>query len=183
MKKDPTIDTSFLPDREREEILARERMHLKKEWLEMQDKMKEQPIYITYIYWEAPGKRRVEACKQGDSIGNFLAAIRRHFPLIKNTSPEHLMYVKEGIIIPLHYTFYDFVINKTKGKNGLLFYPEAPPTVDSSTPDNQVGKVVDKLWYEKNKHIYPASQWELFDPQKDYDCVKASGKDRLFDFF
>ena len=29
-------------------------------------------------------------------------------------------------------------------------------------------KVVDRRWYEKNKHIYPASMWEEFDPEKDY---------------
>lgn len=29
-------------------------------------------------------------------------------------------------------------------------------------------KVVDRRWYEKNKHIFPASTWEDFDPTKDY---------------
>ena len=29
-------------------------------------------------------------------------------------------------------------------------------------------KVVDRRWYEKNKHIFPASTWEDFDPNKDY---------------
>jgi protein FAM50 len=26
------------------------------------------------------------------------------------------------------------------------------------------GKVVERRWYEKNKHIFPASRWEPFDP-------------------
>lgn len=29
-------------------------------------------------------------------------------------------------------------------------------------------KVVDRRWYERNKHIYPASVWQEFDPEKDY---------------
>jgi len=29
-------------------------------------------------------------------------------------------------------------------------------------------KVVDRRWYERNKHIFPASTWEEFDPSKDY---------------
>ena len=29
-------------------------------------------------------------------------------------------------------------------------------------------KVVDRRWYERNKHIFPASVWETFDPEKDY---------------
>jgi len=29
-------------------------------------------------------------------------------------------------------------------------------------------KVVDRRWYDRNKHIFPASVWEAFDPAKDY---------------
>ena len=29
-------------------------------------------------------------------------------------------------------------------------------------------KVVDRRWYERNKHIFPASVWEEYDPGKDY---------------
>ncbi|KAF2401476.1 XAP5 domain protein [Trichodelitschia bisporula] len=34
--------------------------------------------------------------------------------------------------------------------------------------DPTVTKVVDRRWYERNKHIFPASVWEEFDPTKDY---------------
>ena len=34
--------------------------------------------------------------------------------------------------------------------------------------DPNATKVVDRRWYEKNKHIFPASTWEDFDPTKDY---------------
>ena len=34
--------------------------------------------------------------------------------------------------------------------------------------DATLTKVVDRRWYEKNKHIYPASTWEDFDPTRDY---------------
>lgn len=34
--------------------------------------------------------------------------------------------------------------------------------------DPNVTKVVDRRWYERNKHIFPASVWEEFDPGKDY---------------
>lgn len=30
------------------------------------------------------------------------------------------------------------------------------------------GKVVDRHWYNKNKHIYPASRWAPFDESKAY---------------
>jgi protein FAM50 len=88
-----------------------------------------------------------------------------------------------GIIIPSHYTFYDFVINKTLGKSGLLFDPAAPPTADTETSESRIGKIVDRLWYERNKQHYPASQWEVFDPQRDYGRVHAKAVDKLYDFF
>lgn len=34
--------------------------------------------------------------------------------------------------------------------------------------DPSLVKVVDRRWYEKNKHIYPMSVWADFDPAKDY---------------
>ena len=34
--------------------------------------------------------------------------------------------------------------------------------------DPTVTKVVDRRWYERNKHIFPASVWEEFEPVKNY---------------
>ena len=31
---------------------------------------------------------------------------------------DNLMYIKEDLIIPQHYSFYDFIINKARGKSG-----------------------------------------------------------------
>jgi protein FAM50 len=180
--KDPTIDTSFLPDREREEMLARERARLQQEWYDMQEHIKQEPIHIAYSPWEAVGQRRVHTCRKGDSIGKFLADIRQYWPSIKHANPDDLMYIKEGIIIPLHYTFYDFLVNKTQGKSGLLFDADAPASA-IGIPDHVIGKVVDRVWYDRNKHIYPASTWDVFDPQKDYSRAgKRNGKEELFDF-
>lgn len=32
-------------------------------------------------------------------------------------------------------------------------------------------QVVLRSWYEKNKHIYPATRWEAFEPKKKYDIT------------
>ena len=40
--------------------------------------------------------------------------------------------------------------------------------LEGSDDDAAYTKVVDRRWYEKNKHIFPASTWEEFDPEKDY---------------
>lgn len=56
--KDPNIDTSFLPDREREEEERRVREQLRQEWLKKQEEIKREPIQITYSYWDGTGHRK-----------------------------------------------------------------------------------------------------------------------------
>jgi protein FAM50 len=58
-RKDPAVDTSFLPDREREQRLVAEREKLRAEWLETQEKVKGEPLEITYSYWDGSGHRRI----------------------------------------------------------------------------------------------------------------------------
>lgn len=40
--------------------------------------------------------------------------------------------------------------------------------LEGYTDDPNLTKVVDRRWYERNKHIFPASMWEEFDPGKAY---------------
>lgn len=40
--------------------------------------------------------------------------------------------------------------------------------LEGYTDDPSLTKVVDSRWYNRNKHIYPASIWENFDPARDY---------------
>lgn len=58
LKKNPHVDTSFLPDREREEAERRERERLRLEWLEKQEQIKKEDIEITYSYWDGTGHRK-----------------------------------------------------------------------------------------------------------------------------
>lgn len=57
-RKNPNVDTSFLPDREREEQERREREELRQEWLRKQEEMKKEDIEITYSYWDGSGHRK-----------------------------------------------------------------------------------------------------------------------------
>lgn len=43
--------------------------------------------------------------------------------------------------------------------------------------DPTLTKVVDRRWYERNKHIYPASIWLEYDPAKVVDYSKGIRKD------
>lgn len=43
-----------------------------------------------------------------------------------------------------------------------------PDELEGAQDDPMVTKVVDRRWYDRNKHLFPASLWEEFDPAKDY---------------
>lgn len=40
--------------------------------------------------------------------------------------------------------------------------------IEGADDDPTYTKVVDRRWYERNKHIFPASVWQEFDQDKDY---------------
>ena len=52
------MDTSFLPDREREELEKIERERLRKEWLAQQEDVKAEVIEVTYSFWDGSGHRK-----------------------------------------------------------------------------------------------------------------------------
>ncbi|KAI9305784.1 FAM50A protein [Cunninghamella echinulata] len=180
--KDPSVNTSFLPDREREEQERIERENLRKEWLQKQEAIKNETIDITYSYWDGTGHRKVVQCKKGDTIAQFLDNCRKQFPQLRGVNVDNLIYVKEDLIIPHHYTFYDFIINKVRGKSGPLFSFDVHDDirlVNDATVEKEeshAGKVVERSWYERNKHIFPASRWETYEHSKDYGAYRIKDK-------
>ena len=66
-----------------------------------------------------------------------------------------------------HYTFYNFIVNKARGKSGPLFnfdvHDDVRLLADASKEkdESHAGKVVERSWYQRNKHIFPASRWEV----------------------
>ncbi|ETN58690.1 FAM50A [Anopheles darlingi] len=72
IRKNPDVDTSFLPDREREEDDNRLREELRQEWAMKQATLKDQEITITFSYWDGSGHRKSVAMKKGNSIYQFL---------------------------------------------------------------------------------------------------------------
>lgn len=177
--KDPSVPTDFLPDKEREEREEALRAELKKEYLRQQDAVKAEEIEVTYSYWDGAGHRRTIKVKKGNSIGDFLKAVRdqlgTQFKEMRGVSVDNLMYIKEDIILPQHYTFYDLIKTQARGKSGPLFefgvVEDIRVVNDASKEkgDSHAGKVVERHWYDRNKHIFPANRWENFDPEKKWD--------------
>nr|CAD2179744.1 unnamed protein product [Meloidogyne enterolobii] len=153
---DPTVDTSFLPDRERDEQIQRERERIGAEWLEMQEKEKnEEILWLRFV------------------IGMDLHILfRKEFLELKLATVENLMFIKEDLIIPHFYTFQDFIKTRQMGKTGPLWQFESVGEIrvrqDAALDvgESHPVKVVLRSWYEKNKHIYPASRWSLLCQEK-----------------
>lgn len=56
--KNPAVDTSFLPDRDREEQERVLREELRQKWLKEQEAIKKEDIEVTYSYWDGSGHRK-----------------------------------------------------------------------------------------------------------------------------
>ena len=102
MMKCPFVDTSFLPDREREEEEARMREELRLEWTRKQEAIKSEEIEITYSYWDGSGHRRVMRMKKGNTIQQFLQKcleqLKNEFNELKSSSVDRLMYIKVSLL-------------------------------------------------------------------------------------
>lgn len=210
---------------------SKEREALRKEYLALQDRVKSAEFAIPFVFFDG-GNLPGGTCRvtKGDYIWKFLdgsrkvgaevgayedakernaasaARARREWAKV---GVDDLMMVRGEIIIPPHYDFYYFIMNKSKGPGGRVLFdystqppasmdeeaeenedrttshdydplsqpsaskakpkPKTPITeLEGANDDPSFTKVVDRRWYEKNKHIYPASVWQTFDSEKDY---------------
>ncbi|CAF1646046.1 unnamed protein product, partial [Didymodactylos carnosus] len=149
------------------------------------------------------GHRRSLRIKKRMTIQQFLLkaleVLRREnmFNELKSSTVDQLMFVKDDVILPHHYSFYDFIVTRARGRSGLLFtFTEplklntivevSPTTATSISTDNNTntnvsndnsntsqqsthaGKICLRSWYERNKHIFPACRWEPYDPEKKF---------------
>ena len=116
--------------------------------------------------------------ERGATIHAFLEKARDQlsgeFPDLRRVAAENLMYVKEDLIVPSHFSFHDLIVAKARGKSGPMFDFSAREDVrlvgDVRTESDAVhpGKVCLRAWYERNKHIFPASRWENYEPGVDH---------------
>ena len=159
MMKNPTVDTSFLPDQEREQRAKAEKERLRKEWLEKQKSMKEELLEITYSYWDGTGHRRTVTCKKGDTVAKFLELVRRdlakEFREMGNVSSDALLYVKEDLILPQDISFYDLIATRARGKSGPLFNFDVHDDVRMGAIDARIEK--DESHPGKGELVMPRS--------------------------
>ncbi|KAI9901141.1 hypothetical protein N3K66_002958 [Trichothecium roseum] len=209
---------------------AAEREALRQEFLSVQEAVKATEIAIPFVFYDGVnvpgGTVRV---KKGDFTWLFLDKSRKLGAKLGSREDkatrrkqwarvgvDDLLLVRGCAIIPHHYDFYFFVLNKSLGPGGgrIFNYSHTPPirpegseggptnplttakskleeakalpdisTLEGANDDPTLTKVVDRRWYERNKHIYPASTWQTFDPEKDYSTeIRRDGGGNTFFF-
>eukprot|EP01034_Spumella_vulgaris_P034890 gene34890-43020_t len=138
-------------------------------------------LEVVYSYWDGSGHRKEITVKKGMTIGKFLEAAKAQlvteFSDLRSSNAEDLIY---------HYTFYDLIVTKARGKSGPLFcfdVHEDLRMVNDATvekDESHPGKIVDRRYFERNKHIFPYSRWENYDPKVSYERYTVYGGDVNF---
>jgi protein FAM50 len=176
--KDPTAHTSFLYDAGRQFDKEKQKQDLIEEYYSMQETMKKEKLEVTYSYWDGSGHRRTTHVEKQFTIGQFLTKAKKElektdFPELRSTTLDSLMYVKEDLIIPHNISFYELIKEQKAGKSGPLFHFDVREDLRTgdvrvAKDESHAGKIVDRKWYERNKHIFPASRWEMYDKNKKF---------------
>ncbi|KAI4108832.1 MAG: hypothetical protein L6R37_000830 [Teloschistes peruensis] len=258
----PNATIPYTPKALTKSALLREtqtRELLRKKFLAVQEAVKATDIVIPFVFYDGTnipgGTCRV---KKGDFVWLFLDRSRKVGAELgvaggdkssrrewARVGVDDLMMVRGEVIIPHHYDFYYFIVNKTLGHSSIPLFDYASTTTTTSTPsitntnlspsnpphssrspspepsspsynplthhpskplpknptttnttipsdptnlegattDPTFTKVVDRRWYERNKHIFPASVWEEFDPGRDYSKgMRRDGEGNAFFF-
>ena len=219
---------------------AKTRDALRKEFLAMQEAIRNTEILIPFIFYDGTNiPAGTVKVKKGDPVWLFLDRSRKvgadrgvgRYQVRKEirrewvrASVDDLILVRGNIMIPhvcshhleigkapladslKHYEFYYFIVNKVPSfsrAGGLLFdYSSSPPPATSPeenlltrpSNDNLEGgdkdptltRVVNRRWYERNKHIYPASLWCEYEPGKEFEekmmTTRRDAKGNVFFF-
>jgi len=186
--KNPSVDSSFLPDKDRDDAVAKRREELADEYRKQQDVIKAEMIEVTYSYHDPSGRdgfkghRNAITLPKGSTMQEFLNKCREQQVALRSCSAADLMYVKEDLILPHGLTFYELIKSKARGKSGPLFHFDVHDDVRVGAFDHRVekdeshaGKVMEKRVYERNKDKFPYSRFEIYDPAKKWDEYTVHG--------
>ena len=114
-------------------------------------------------------------------IENNRALLAPQFRELRSASASDLLYVKEDCILPQDVTFHELISRKARGKSGPLFHFDVRDDVrlqsdaTKEKDESHAGKVVTRAWYGRNKHMFPASRWEVRKAFSSFGFVSVGG--------
>jgi len=94
---------------------------------------------------------------------------------------NNLIFIAGEFILPEHLTFYDLM--KFRYTNGTPIFPFVmnQKNINNDSSASQLNtdlKIYERTWYEKNRHIFPQSRWEVFDDMKPYVDPRFTPRDK-----
>lgn len=157
-KSNPSVSIEIVPEESKliEEIKKNYKEELKKDGLEK--------LELSFTYWDGTNVKNSAVVNKVNTIGEFLAVakevLKAEYPSLENS--HALMFVKEDKIVPHEYTFQELIESEAYGVKGPLF--KLVRTGDKWLDTGYTIKILERKWYEKNKHIFPASRWTIYEP-------------------
>ena len=127
----------------------------------------------------------------GDMVCTFIGRAKLLFNCFKkNNTPDTILLIKNGLVLPPRCTFFDLLKcearspvvpdellfefeNKQQPLSTYKLLCEDSKSKFSKEDSSKVtyspktlGILVDRLWYERNKTVFPYSNWQLLSPEK-----------------
>lgn len=128
------------------------------------------------------------------SISSFITEAKELFSNFKRcASSDAILFIKNGLVLPPRCTFRHLIEYEATSpvlKNEPLFElknfsgsfaSECSKEYEVVYSPKSVGILVDRLWFERNKRIFPYSNWQNFCPEKHLKKVpKASIRESFY---
>lgn len=164
--KDPTADTRFLPDPQREEEEEQEKERLRREYERIREQDEKKQVELLVTFWgQGGGRRRNIVVRKGDTIHTLVRIAKerlsREHKDLNAASSHNVLCVRDDVILPHRFKLYDIEARNVTGRSGK-------PLLTCSTADNGkrcrdesggVWKLIVRATYERFKHQYPQCTW------------------------
>ncbi|CAD8186728.1 unnamed protein product [Paramecium octaurelia] len=175
--KDSSVDTLYLPDMNREKKIEELTKKFTEEYQKNMELQRDQLIDIKFQYWDAQTCTRTLRITKKTTIKEFLELARREiirdFGFLTEFSPDDLLFVANTMILPHKLSFHDIIAYKVKNRSGKPIFSFEQRKVQAKGQEYEVEvensttcRIIEKFRYEKIKHIYPCSKWEVVDINK-----------------
>ena len=164
--KNPSIDTTHLPDSGRDAQLELMKQQLQHEWLVKQSELKQSKLTILYSYYDGTSHRHTQQIQYSDTIQLYLHLVKNsikhkyHELTYKNTE---LLFIKNDTILPSNLTFYDLITNQLNEHTRLL-----SDFSDTAYPP----KVMTQQYYDRHKHVYPYKNYVKYEDILNKELIK-----------
>ncbi len=147
LRKDPAAETSFLPDRAREDALARRRQFLGAQYEKEQEARRAEPFEVPYSFWDGRPQKYAVTVRKGTTVERFLSACCDTTPELRKCSAVDLILVKDDLIIPQSATFLELIVSGARGKAGPLFSDEPSEMLSAG----HLAKVMERRLYDRER--------------------------------